>query len=77
MGKSENHFALQLFSGKTAEKHTQYLRNDSILKIGHFAKAIRKRNGPWPFILGRNFKELKPYKNDSAITSQYFYANIG
>ena len=29
------------------------------------------------FILGRNFKEPKTCKNDSAITLQYFYAKMG
>ena len=54
-------------------------KNDSTLKsgkIGHFAKAIAKQNGQWSFILGRNFKKPKAYKNDFAITLQYFYAKI-
>ena len=62
---------------KTAQKHTEYSRNDFILKIAHFAKAIAKQNGQKWFILGRNFKEQKAYKNDSAITLLYFYAKIG
>ena len=64
---------------KTAQKHAYYKKNDSMLKsgkIGHFAKAIAKQNGQWWFILGRNFKEPKAYKNDFAITLQYFYAKI-
>ena len=32
--------------------------------------------GQWWFILGRNFKEPKAYKNDSANTLQYYYAKI-
>ena len=60
---------------KTAQ-NTLSTRNDIILKIGHFAKAITKLNGQWWFILGRNFKEPKAYKNDSANTLQYYYAKI-
>ena len=38
----ENDFTrrLELFSPKTARKNTKYSRNETILKIGHLAKAI-------------------------------------
>ena len=39
---STNH--LQLFCAKTALKNTKYSRNETILKIGHHAKAIAHAN---------------------------------
>ena len=39
MFKKWHHFA------QTAQQLTSYSRNEIILKIGHFAKAIAKQNG--------------------------------
>ena len=43
----------------------------------YFARAIAKQNGQCWFILGRNLKERKACKNDSAFALKYFYAKIG
>ena len=44
---SKNHFIFKKLHhfAQTAQKHTSYSRNEIILKIGHFAKAIAKQNG--------------------------------
>ena len=40
----------------------------------YFARAIAKQNGQCWFILGRNLKERKAYKSDSAFALKYSYA---
>ena len=41
---STNH--LQLFCAKNRSKNTKYSRNETILKIGHHAKAIAHAKSP-------------------------------
>ena len=55
------------------EKNTKYLRNETILKIGHLAKAIDFAK--WSVCL-KNSNGQKRAKNDSASTLELFCAKI-
>ena len=56
---------------KTAGKNTKYSRNETILKIGHLAKAIDFAK--W-WVLVKNSNGQKRAKNDSTITLELFFA---
>ena len=56
---------------KTASENTKYSRNETILNIGHRAKAIALAK--WSLYV-KNWKSQKHAKNDSLITLEYFCA---
>ena len=56
---------------KTARKNTKYSRNETILKIGHFAKAI---DFPKRSVWVKNSNGQNRAKNDSASTLELFCA---
>ena len=56
---------------KTAATNTKYSRNETILKIGHHAKAIDFAK--W-WVLVKNSNRQKRAKNDSTITLELFFA---
>ena len=55
---------------KTAEKNTKYSRNETILKIGHLAKAIDFAK--WSVWLKKSNGQ-KRAKNDSTSTLELFF----
>jgi len=59
---------------KTTRKNTKYSKNETILKVGHLAKAIAFEK--WS-VLGKNLKCQKHAKTHSTGTVQFFYAKNG
>ena len=64
---------LELFCAKNARKNTKYSRNETILKIGHIAKAIAfAKCSVWV----KNKKCQIHAKNDCTRAFELFFAKI-
>ena len=69
--KNDSANRLELFCAKNRLKKHQIFKNETILKIGHLAKAIDFAK--WSVWL-KNSKDQKPAKNDSASKLELFCA---
>ena len=75
--KNDSTRTLELFCAKTAPKNTKYSRNETIVKLGHFARAIAHAKAiafaKWS-VWVKNLKCQKYPKNDSTTTLELFCA---
>ena len=66
--KSHSTRTIELFCAKTARQNTKYSRNERILKIGHFAKAIAHSKGSvWVKKLKMQKTCEKPFYKNSRV----------